>query len=419
MANNDRFKKLGSIVGEGLDKVTSKISDTVKNFDKEQFKEDVSGLSKNVSDIGKKIVKTTAEKYDEAIGEDKYCIVCGKKLGLIGKRKIADGTLCNSCSTQFKEVAEHYSINLAQANSADLIELKRELDAKRKKQSIYLIIAMVALSLLGMLYLRISASREAAREAKAHENMVDVSTISYSIDTETYDSIGKKFKDAGFTNIEYSIKEDLSKDKSALVGIVDKIEINGDSNLKNMDWVDKDATVTLYYHVLAPEKEETNTASNSGTDSNTTNNSSSTPSTTPSSSSSSSSSSEAAATYTSNDKDHYKDGDSGKYAYVASHQNYDIYLIIDFDEGYVYRFLDGDGSTDCDKVPITSGTLNDVLIITYHDGGSSWQNGLHFKYKNQPDHLILEDDDHFEYDFTGTSLKTALSKKSSKKIYNY
>ncbi len=235
------------------------------------------------------------------------------------------------------------------------------------------------------------------------------------IDTETYDSIEKKFKDAGFTNIEYSIKEDLPKDKSGHVGIVDRIEINGNPNLNKMDWVDKDAVVTLYYHVLAPEKEDTNTANNSTTDSNSAD-SSSTSSTEPSSSSSTS---EAAAIYTSNDKNHYKDGDSGQYAYKASHQNYDIYLIIDFDEGYVYRFLDGDGNTDCDKVAITSGSLNDVLIITYHEGGSSWQNGLHFKYKNQPDQLILEDDDHFEYDFTGTSLKTALSKKASKKIYIY
>ena len=38
MTNNDRFKKLGSIVGEGLDKVTSKISDTVKNFAVDKMK---------------------------------------------------------------------------------------------------------------------------------------------------------------------------------------------------------------------------------------------------------------------------------------------------------------------------------------------------------------------------------------------
>ena len=68
---------------------------------------------------------------------------------------------------------------------------------------------------------------------------------------------------------------------------------------------------------------------------------------------------------------------------------------------------------------IDFGDLNNGLCYTYHDGDYVWSYWLHFNWKNQPDHLILEDDDHFEYDFTGTSLKTALSKKSSKKIYNY
>lgn len=123
--------------------------------------------------------------------------------------------------------------------------------------------------------------------------------------------------------------------------------------------------------------------------------------------------------YSSNDKSTYKNGDSGQYAYSASHPLYDSYIIIDFDEGYVYMFQEGDGNTTCDKVAIESGNLNDILIVTYHDGGDSWSYGLHFAWKNQPNHLVLEDNDHFEYDYYPTNLDGALRLKSKKKIYNY
>ena len=402
MANQDRFKKIGSFLGETLDKATNKISDAVENFDKEEFKE-------NVSDFSKKVVDTASKKYDEAVGEDKFCAVCGKKLGIIGKRKIADGTLCNQCSSVFKQISESEGFALSQKSSAELIEIKKVYDEKQKKTTTMILIGCaIALALcFGFLNMKATAER------KAHENQVDVSSIKYALKTETYETIEQKFRDAGFTNIEYSVSEDLPQNKSAQVGVVDKIEINGDSNIKNMEWVDKDAVITLYYHVLAPveEKPESNTSSSTNSSSNNNNSSSNT--------ASSSNQTQGYANYTTNDKDHYKKGNSGKYSYVMQGTRYDIYLIIDFDEGYVYRFLEGDGNTDCDKVEITSGTLNDVVIITYHEGGTTWQNGLSFKYANQPDHLVFEDDDHFTYDFYTTDLSKAISLKNKKNIIKY
>ena len=95
----------------------------------------------------------------------------------------------------------------------------------------------------------------------------------------------------------------------------------------------------------------------------------------------------------------------------------DIYYIIDFDEGYVYYFIDTD--TICDRVKIVSGDLNSVLIITYNEDGYKWSYGLHFKWKNQPDHLIVQDEDGYEYDFYTTDLSKALKLKESKKIIDY
>lgn len=123
--------------------------------------------------------------------------------------------------------------------------------------------------------------------------------------------------------------------------------------------------------------------------------------------------------YSTNDKSAVKNGNSGVYSYKSHGSSYDIYFIIDFDNGYVYYFCDGNGDETCDRVKIDSGDLNDVVIITYHDGDSSWSEGLHFKWKRQPDHLIMQDHKGFEFDFYTTNLKDALALRDSKQIHDY
>ena len=68
---------------------------------------------------------------------------------------------------------------------------------------------------------------------------------------------------------------------------------------------------------------------------------------------------------------------------------------------------------------MVSGDLNSVLIITYHDGEDTWSYGLHFKWKNQPDHLVVQDEDGFDWDYYTTNLKDALALRDKKTIYNY
>ena len=119
--------------------------------------------------------------------------------------------------------------------------------------------------------------------------------------------------------------------------------------------------------------------------------------------------------YSSNDKSTVKKGNKGLYSYENKGG---LYYIIDFDGGYVYNFSKLDST--CDRLKIVSGNLNDVLIITYHDvDGSSWSYGLHFKWQNQPDHLILQDQKGTEYDFYTTNLKDALSLLQNKTVTDY
>ena len=126
-----------------------------------------------------------------------------------------------------------------------------------------------------------------------------------------------------------------------------------------------------------------------------------------------------ALSYTTNDQEAAKMGNSGVFAYRNRGNAYYIYYIIDFDEGYVYRFLDADYESTCDRLKIESGDLNSGLLITYHDGGDTWSHWLHFKWKNQPDHLILLDDDDLEWDYYTTDLEDAMKLRATKTIIDY
>lgn len=123
--------------------------------------------------------------------------------------------------------------------------------------------------------------------------------------------------------------------------------------------------------------------------------------------------------YSTNDYDTAKKGNTGVFSYKNSGNSYDIYWIIDFDNGYVYYFTEGNGESTCDRLKIDSGDLNDKIIITYHDGSDVWSYGLHFKYVNHPETLIMQDNDGFEYKYSTTDLSKALSLRSSKTIKDY
>lgn len=241
--------------------------------------------------------------------------------------------------------------------------------------------------------------------------------------TDKLEFIGKNYRDVvatleglGFTNIktvpEYDIIWGITETES-----IDSISIAGRTDFKRGSVLKKDAEIIIVYHMpydQEPGRETTKPTSNN----------SSVSTAIPEESANNDVSPEAtetnAVSYSTNDLETAKKGNSGVFSYKNRGGSYDIYYIIDFDEGYVYYFLDGnDDDASCDRVKIDSGDLNSVLIITYHDGSDTWSYGLHFKWKNQPDHLVLEDNDHFEYDFYTTNLNDALAIRNGRKIIDY
>lgn len=123
--------------------------------------------------------------------------------------------------------------------------------------------------------------------------------------------------------------------------------------------------------------------------------------------------------YTTNDEESVKNGDSGVYAYVKKGNEYDIYVIVDFDEGYIYYFAHGQGDVNCDKIKITSGNLKDEVVFTYDDGDMQWQEGFCFRNWSTPDKGYWIDHNGFKYEYEATDLISALALRDSKNIIDY
>ncbi len=121
--------------------------------------------------------------------------------------------------------------------------------------------------------------------------------------------------------------------------------------------------------------------------------------------------------YSTNDYETARNGNSGVYSYKMSGSNYDTYLIIDFDEGFVYYFLDCDGI--CDKMKIDSGDLNSRLFFYQDDGENFVLYAVNFAYERRPEHLKYHDEDGFISDFYSTNLDRALALRDTKEIYDY
>lgn len=199
-----------------------------------------------------------------------------------------------------------------------------------------------------------------------------------------YQEAEKIFREMGFTKFEYQTVDTETESATDTICYIEITELFiGNSHFAKDDRFDADSTITFfYYNYVEPE--------------------------TPS-----------PVYYSSNDRETAKKGDSGVFSYRAEMDSYDIYWIIDFDEGYVYYFTDGNDDPSCDKLKIDSGTLNDKVIIIYHDGGDTWSCKLHFKYVDHPETLIMVDQNGFDSEYSTTDLGDALTLRATKNIKDY
>lgn len=238
------------------------------------------------------------------------------------------------------------------------------------------------------------------------ENEAMIPKSSSDCEGEDFNDITDSFKEAGFTNISYEILYDIYWGITE-EGEIEEVSIDGDTSFTRGDIYSKDAEIIITYHMNeedAPDEDEEDEEDEpesyyepevSVPDE------------------------PESLFYSTNDYETAKKGNSGVFSYRERGGSYDIYWIIDFDEGYVYYFTDGNGESFCDRLKIESGTLNDKIIITYHDGGDVWSYSLHFKYVNHPETLIMVDQNGFDWEYTTTDLDDALEKRATKTIKDY
>lgn len=219
------------------------------------------------------------------------------------------------------------------------------------------------------------------------------SASSYKFDN--YEDVQKELTDAGFTNISFEILYDIVLGWTD-EGEIENISVDGKTDFDQGDIFKKDAPIVITYHMK--EEDDPNKPVESETPD---------------------VEEDSPVFYSTNTYEAAKEGNSGVFSYRDRGNSYDIYWIIDFDEGYVYYFTDGNGDSTCDRLKIDSGTLNDKVIITYHDGGDEWSYSLHFKYVDHPETLIMVDQNGFDYKYSTTDLDDALSLRATKTIKDY
>lgn len=224
------------------------------------------------------------------------------------------------------------------------------------------------------------------------EVKLDVAASEYK--HKNYEDVTAALKTLGFTNIKYEVLYDIVLGWTD-DGEVESVSIADKTDFNRGDVFSADAEIVITYHMPEDDDPNKTTETIPAEDDN------------------------SPVFYSTNDYETAKQGNSGVFSYKSTGGSYDIYWIIDFDEGYVYWFTDGNGDSTCDRLKIDSGTLNDKVIITYHDGSDEWSYSLHFKYVDHPETLIMVDNDGFDYKYATTDLNNAISIRDTKTINDY
>ena len=212
------------------------------------------------------------------------------------------------------------------------------------------------------------------------EVKLDVAASEYKY--KNYEDVAAALKTLGFSNIKYEVLYDIILGWTD-DGEVESVSIADKTDFNRGDVFPADAEIVITYHMPEDDDPNKTTETAQTEDDN------------------------RPVFYSTNDYETAKQGNSGVFSYKSTGGSYDIYWIIDFDEGYVYWFTEGNGDSTCDRLKIDSGTLNDKVIITYHDGSDEWSYSLHFKYVDHPETLIMVDNDGFDYKYATTDLNDA------------
>ncbi len=291
---------------------------------------------------------------------------------------------------------------------------------------------------------------------KTSENQVQMPKCSEAFAKRTYDYAQELFVKAGFTNVSAEGKGDLIIAILHSEGDIDKITVDGKQTVLTEGlWLDKDTPILISAHskekwgptkasgtqsepiqtsgqeqpIATEAPKPTQTATSAPVTSAPTAKPTQAPTATPKPTAVPTQAPTPNPTPTKVPTPQYSywsgksgkpsDGDSGIYSYVRTGTVYDNYVIIDFENNYVYFFADRDGNTRGERLMIEGGSLNKNIVLTYHMGGETWQVALHFKYAKMPNILCYEDGSPYSTEFVQTDLAKAIELLKTKKITAY
>ena len=373
-----------------------------------------------------------------------YCRFCGTEF---------NGNFCPSCGAQSAQPAgtpqQNQNVTQQQvfSNQASPSRAPKANKPFYSKWWFWVIIGVVVLGIIGGISgkNKSSDSKEGTLINDTTNNVVDNKTplpdnVALAPDSavllidKNVEDVVALFANAGFKEIKTEGKGDLIVALLHSEGDVETISVGGNTMFSKGDVFDQSTQVIIRYHsynkteeiVLSnttPTPEPTvniTEAPTLVTTAETTPASTATPSPKPTATPTPTPKpTNNAVSYSTNDLATAKKGNTGVFSYRSRGGSYYIYYIIDFDKGYVYRFCEGNGDTIYDRALIESGDLNNTLVMKYTDGNDSWRYGLHFSWKNQPDHLVVEDERGYSSDFYTTNLNDALELMGRKTMCDY
>ena len=217
---------------------------------------------------------------------------------------------------------------------------------------------------------------------------------------KNYKDIEQYFIQAGFSNISTKILYDIYWGLTT-EGEVDSVSVDGNTKFEMGDIFNKSVPIVITYHMKEEDDPSrpvvtTQPAVTTKAPSETT---------------------PQPLYYSTNTRETAKNGNTGVFSYRNAGSSYDVYWVIDFDEGFAYFFTDGNGDEYCDKLPIISGTLNDSTVIMWNYDGDKTPWVLFFKYVGHPETLIVVDHFGIQTKFSPIDLEKALKIKNTKKLY--
>ena len=155
----------------------------------------------------------------------------------------------------------HYTykkVDVAQIREKDLnarlcmkaMENQEKENARKRKRNKHILIALtvvlaVILLVCGLVY---ALTRPGAPEP----DEVQMISSAEEFQGDYYEQVKMELENAGFTNIEFVVQEDLIIGLLTKDGSVERVSINGEEDFRKGDIFPKDAVVLITYHTFKP-----------------------------------------------------------------------------------------------------------------------------------------------------------------------